>query len=159
MNHRCLRSALALHPSAAPAFDAWSALGELGLRGAAVRAVRLEGGVLAFTGFARLSGAAEEELDVQLEEGLTPAQVAEAAWEEVEDVLRLLAAPPRVRQAFARELVRHASAARLAGWGVSVGRALPALAQRLHAPLREEPAPLRIIDAILARRRGGGGSG
>lgn len=113
--------------------------------------MRQESGLFAFTGFARLRGAAEEEL----EGGLTPAQVAEVAWGEVKDV-RLLAAPLRVRQAFARELARHASAARLADWGTSGSRTLPALAQRLHAPLRKEPAPRRIIDAILALRRGGG---
>lgn len=144
------RSQLRLHPRARPAFDAWAGLGGLGMQGVAIRTTRVDDAVLAFAGFACLNGDPEEVLRVEIIDGLSDRQITAAAWEEVEDVFRLLAMAPRLRQSFARALADNASPAQLAALGIAGGD-IHEIARRLHAPLRDQPAPVRIIDAILRR--------
>lgn len=73
------RSDLTLHPLARPAFDAYAALGDLGLRGAPIRAVRADGALLAFAGFARLRGDPAERITMYIVDGLSSAQIRAAA--------------------------------------------------------------------------------
>lgn len=122
---------LALHPPAATAFDVYAALGDLGLQGGPIRAVQQQKEtVLAFTGFARLRGTPEERIE-----------------------LRLLAMPPRVWAVFARAVAGNAASAQPKSWGIaSPARLAAGLAPPARSHLREDPAPVRMIDVLLARR-------
>jgi hypothetical protein len=117
----------------------------------AVRAVMSGPDILAFAGLSCLPGATGM-LTVIIEDGLEDAEIHAAVLEEAQDLIRFLAAPPRIRQNFARTFIRNASPDMLHLAGLDEHRPLPDLARKLHAPLRKSGSDSdKVIDRLLAR--------
>ncbi|RWR26514.1 hypothetical protein D2T31_19665 [Sinirhodobacter populi] len=142
---------LSLHPRAVSLFDLWASLAGLQFRGMAIRAVMSGPNILAFAGLSCLPGATGM-LTVIIEDGLEDAEIHAAVLEEVQDLIRFLAAPPRIRQDFARAFIQNGSPEMLHLAGLDEHRPLPDLARKLHAPLRKFGSDSdKVIDRLLAQ--------
>ncbi|RWR29856.1 hypothetical protein D2T29_13820 [Sinirhodobacter populi] len=142
---------LCIHPLALPAFDTLSTLGCLETLNRIGRAVPGQGAdLLVYSGFGVLALPSSER-HLVVEDGLAPAAISQAAWDEVAAVLRILSASVSARRAFAQTLAQHAPDDQLQDFFLAPDRNTKTMLQRIGGQRRiaDEEQRATIFQAAL----------